>query len=96
LTSNPLIESMPMRTGEAYEARVVRILSELGIPASYGVDRHMPLQEEATDLVSVGIDIYGRDRQLTPEAAAGWADLQTAAGRAACRLQRGPASIGCR
>jgi D-alanyl-D-alanine carboxypeptidase len=68
-----------MHTGDAYEARVARMLGELGIPASYGVDRHMPLHAEAQRLVSVGLDIYGRDRQLTPEAAVRWAALRAAA-----------------
>jgi len=66
---------------ESYEARVARSLAELGIPASYGVDRHMSLYAEAKDLVSVSMDIYGRDRQLTPQAAARWTALQAAARR---------------
>jgi D-alanyl-D-alanine carboxypeptidase len=68
-----------MRTDESYEARVARSLAALGIPASYGVDRSLPLQAEATDLVSVGPDIYGRDRQLAPLAAARWTELRAAA-----------------
>ena len=68
-----------MRTDESYEIRVAQSLAELGIPASYGVDRHMPMHVEAMDLVSVGKDIYGRDRQLTPHAAARWTELQAAA-----------------
>ncbi len=38
--------------GESYEARVVRALTELGIPASYGAERRMPLYPEESDLVS--------------------------------------------
>ncbi len=68
-----------MGTDEPYEARVARILAELGIPASYGVDRDMPSFAEAKDLVSVGVDIYGRDRQLTPHAAGRWTELRDAA-----------------
>jgi D-alanyl-D-alanine carboxypeptidase len=68
-------------TRESYEARVVQCLAALGIPVSYGVDRQMPLCVEATDLVSVGTDIYGRERQLTPQAAARWTELQAAAQR---------------
>jgi zinc D-Ala-D-Ala carboxypeptidase len=70
-----------MNTDEPYEARMARTLAELGIPASYALDRNMPLQVEARDLVSVGKDIYGRERQLTPEAADRWADLHDAARR---------------
>jgi D-alanyl-D-alanine carboxypeptidase len=47
----------------------------------------MPLQPEAADLVSIGLDIHGRERYLTPEAAAGWMDLQAAAGRDGVTLQ---------
>jgi D-alanyl-D-alanine carboxypeptidase len=70
-----------MRNDESYEARVAQSLAALGIPPSYGVDRHMPLHAEAKDLVSVGMDIYGRERQLTPQAAARWTELQAAAYR---------------
>ncbi len=68
-----------MRPDEPYDARVARTLADLGIPASYGVDRHMPSYAEANDLVSVGVDIYGRDRQLTPHAAGRWSGLRAAA-----------------
>lgn len=68
-----------MRTDDSYDARVAKTLAELGIPASYGVDRHMPFYAEAKDLVSVGMDIYGRDRQLTPHAAGRWTELRAAA-----------------
>jgi zinc D-Ala-D-Ala carboxypeptidase len=68
-----------MRTDDSYDARVAQILAELGIPASYGAERRMPPYVEATDLVSVGMDIYGRDRQLTPHAAGRWTGLQAAA-----------------
>lgn len=68
-----------MRTEESYEARVARSLAALGIPASYGVDRRLPLYVEAEDLVPVGMDIHGRERQLTPRAAARWTELRAAA-----------------
>lgn len=64
---------------ESFERRIARILSGLGIPASYGADRNLPLFVEATELVSVGADIYGRERQLTPRAAIRWTELQSAA-----------------
>lgn len=68
-----------MRADDSYEARVAQALAELGIPASYGVDRQMSSYVEAEDLVSVGMDIYGRDRQLTPYAASRWIELRAAA-----------------
>jgi zinc D-Ala-D-Ala carboxypeptidase len=68
-----------MQTGESYEERIARILAGLGIPASFGVDRNLPFYVEAGELVSVGADIYGRDRQLTPHAALQWSELRAAA-----------------
>lgn len=68
-----------IRTDESYAARVARILAGLGIPASFGADRNLPFFVEATELVPVGADIYGRERQLTPRAAHRWAELQSAA-----------------
>lgn len=41
----------------------------------------MPLQVEAKELVSVGNDIYGRERQLTRDAADLWLGMQAAAHR---------------
>jgi zinc D-Ala-D-Ala carboxypeptidase len=71
--------SYPMRIDDSYESRVARSLAELGIPSTYGAERRMPLHEEAIDLVSVGLDIHGRERQLTPDAAARWVELRAAA-----------------
>ena len=68
-----------MRTDESYDARVARVLAELGIPASYAADRKMPSYAEANDLVAVGMDIHGRERQLTPHAAGRWTELRAAA-----------------
>lgn len=70
-----------MSSDEAYEARVAKTLADLGIPSSYAVDTHMPLQDEARELVSVGKDIYGRERQMTREAANLWIGVQAAAYR---------------
>lgn len=55
------------------------MLEELGVTADYIESRGLPLQVEATELVSVGLDIFGRERRLVPAAAAQWANLQAAA-----------------
>jgi len=68
-----------MTSPQPYEAHVAAVLRELGIPASYGSETGMPLYREATDLVSVGADIYNRDQRLTREAAAGWLAMRAAA-----------------
>jgi len=44
--------------------RVNAILLELGIPLTYGADRKIPFFEEASQRVSVGVDIYGREQTL--------------------------------
>jgi zinc D-Ala-D-Ala carboxypeptidase len=62
-----------------YEALVAKTLAELGIPRSYGIARGMAVHPEATDLVSVGPDLHGRERHLTPQAAERWMDLRAAA-----------------
>lgn len=68
-----------MRRDDSYAARVAQALADLGIPASYGIDRDLTLHAEATDLVSVGPDIHGRERHLAPHAARRWAELRAAA-----------------
>jgi len=64
-----------------YEERVLQVLSELGVPESYGRDRGMPLCSEAVELVSIGQDIYGREQKLSPRAAEAWHALRSAAER---------------
>lgn len=75
------------RIDPAYEARVARILAELGIAGTYGEDQGLRMHVEAADLVSVGADIHGRERQMTPRAAIRWEDLRAAAGRDGVTLQ---------
>ena len=65
-----------MTTTSAYEQRVVEILRELGLEEMYA--RRKPIRE-ASELVSVGQDIYGRDQKLTPNAAKAWQEMKSAA-----------------
>ncbi len=58
-----------------YEQRIQGILEELGAPARPGAR----FFTEATELVSVGLDIQGREQRLTPEAAAAWNEMRMAA-----------------
>ena len=58
-----------------YERRIQKILQELGAPPR--VNPHLFV--EATELVSAGVDIYGREQRLTPEAAKAWAEMKAAA-----------------
>lgn len=53
--------------------------SELGIPLDYGENAARPAFEEASELVDVGPNLVGRMQRLTPDAAAGWQEMQSAA-----------------
>lgn len=56
-------------------------LDELNIPADYGVRHRLTLQREATELESIGEDIFGREQRLVPKAAKAWRAMKDAAGR---------------
>ena len=58
-----------------YERRIAEILQELSAPRR-ALARVFP---EAGELVSVGLDIYGREQRLTPQAAAAWNEMKAAA-----------------
>ena len=53
--------------------------TELGIPADYGLDGQKPVYDEAVELVDVGPNLVGRMQRLTPETAASWQEMLTAA-----------------
>ena len=52
---------------------------ELGIPDDYGLGGVKPSFEEAVELVEVGPNLVGRMQRLTPETAASWQQMLTAA-----------------
>ena len=62
---------------EDYRQRIAGILQELGAPPR-SLER---VFAEATELVSVGFDIYGREQRLMPHAAAAWNERRAAAER---------------
>jgi len=53
--------------------------TELGIPDDYGLGGVKPSFEEAVELVEVGPNLVGRMQRLTPETAASWQEMLTAA-----------------
>lgn len=55
--------------------RIAQILQELGVGPRPGAT----LFPEATELVSIGPDIYGREQRLAPGAARAWSAMQLAA-----------------
>lgn len=52
---------------------------KLGIPDDYWQRGGKPVYEEAADLVEVGPNLVGRMQRLTPETAASWQEMQSAA-----------------
>jgi len=73
-----------MTTPDSYENQIAQILHELGIQKGFG--RRKPLRE-ATGLVSIGGDIYGREQKLAPTAAMAWRKLKIAAADDGVTLQ---------
>jgi len=53
--------------------------TELGIPASYGLDTGLPVYEEPGELVEIGPNLVGRMQRLTAAAAQQWRARATAA-----------------
>ena len=64
---------------KAYADLVGGALAELGISAQKIAARGLPLRVEASNLVSVGQDMLGRERFLTPDTAAAWDAMRVAA-----------------
>lgn len=68
---------------DAYRERIEGIWRELGAPAQPG--RH--IFPEATELVSVGLDIHDREQRLTSAAAVAWTNMKTIAEKSGEILQ---------
>ena len=64
-----------------WEQGIVRLHREIGIPANYGVHHRLRLVPENTERVSIGLDIFNRDTELSPEAAAAWKAMREDARR---------------
>jgi D-alanyl-D-alanine carboxypeptidase len=62
-------------------------VNALGIPHDYGARRRLPLQAEATELVSVVGSTDGRQIRLVPEVAAAWKRMRDAASGEGITLQ---------
>lgn len=63
---------------DEYEERIGQIRRELGAPARpEAINRK--IIREAEELVSVGMDIYGREQRLAPGAAKAWEAMRAAA-----------------
>ena len=69
------------------DACIRKMHEQLGIPSDYGSSRGLTLQTVPTDLVDIGLDIFGRSQQLCPQAAAAWQAMKQAAASDAIVLQ---------
>src|ERR1035437_5792074 len=56
----------------SYEERALQTLSELGIPTSFVTQGRRTLHCECEDLVSIGLDMFGREQRLERRAASQW------------------------
>ncbi len=66
-----LIKSLAdQRTPE--QVRIAQLNEELGVPGDYGARHRLPLVEQADERVSVGLDIFDRNVELTADAADAW------------------------
>ena len=70
---------MPTSSPVSYPDHIQQILNDLGVPADILALRPWSLMPEATELVSVGLDLYQREQRLTPAAAVAWSAMVTAA-----------------
>lgn len=70
-----------------WERQIVGLHRELDIPANYGVKHRLRTVPEAAQRVSVGLDIFNRDTELTRKAADAWSTMRAAARRHDIELQ---------
>ena len=66
---------LPHCNMDDYQRRIQQMMEELGAPPR----ANQRLFNEANELVSVGLDIQGREQRLTPEAAKAWNEMKSAA-----------------
>ena len=63
------------------------LLTRLGIDLAVIAARGLPFYAEAGELVSIGLDIEGREQWMTPQAAAAWKAMQGAAAADGVEMQ---------
>jgi len=70
-----------------WEQLIARTHRELGIPANYGVKHRLTTVPEAKKRVSVGLDIFNRDTELSSHAAEAWKAMRADARQHDIELQ---------
>ncbi len=81
----PLFKNL-LGEGDAIERRIAELHRELGIPPDYGVRHRLTIVPDTSERVSVGLDIFNRETQLTAEAARAWDAMRKDAGQHDIRL----------
>ena len=66
---------------------VAAVCSQLGIPEDYGQQRCLPLQQECSNPVSIGLDVFEREQFMLHGAANAWKQMQAAAALDQIQLQ---------
>jgi D-alanyl-D-alanine carboxypeptidase len=78
LDSLSMSRSFPNRQTR-YGAHIRKILDKTGIPTDYGRAHRLKLQEESSQLATIGTDIHGREQMLHPDSAMAWYAMRNAA-----------------
>jgi D-alanyl-D-alanine carboxypeptidase len=74
-------------SAEAFLQQVRVSHRQLGIEEGYAMRCGLPLYPEPAELTSAGVDVFGRERELTPGAARAWQQMQQAAATEGVLLQ---------
>ncbi len=76
----------PLDSSRDYRETIAAMHAELGIATDYAERFKLAPCEEATELVSIGIDVFGREQRLMPHAAEAWQRMRAAAERDGVQL----------
>jgi D-alanyl-D-alanine carboxypeptidase len=58
---------------------IVETARELGISETHFTECRLPFQQECTDLISIGLDVFGREQRMDSRAAPRWEAMRSAA-----------------
>jgi D-alanyl-D-alanine carboxypeptidase len=83
----PLCPATPPAQPAAYVAHILEVNRGLGVPPDYAARHHLRPQPEATDLVQVPRDVYGRKVEMVAPAAAALKRMFAAAKRDGIKLE---------
>lgn len=72
---------------ESYQNVIAKIHQELGIPATYAIDRSLSIQDECKNLLSVGVDTFDRKASMEAMTFSQWKTMQKAASNDGIELQ---------